>query len=424
MDKFVKFVKRNKKVIVVAAITQGAFTLLVVLVVGGFVYANRAELFDYFARHYIADSEGKRIEQNRYGRAVFSEEATIVDVVTKANPAVVSIVVTKDVPIIERYFENLDPFGGFFNDPFWGFDFQVPRIRERGTERREVGGGSGFFVSKDGLIITNRHVVADTEAEYTVFTNDGDMYNARVLARDPVLDVAVLKIEAFNTPYLEFGNSDEIRIGQTVIAIGNALGEFRNSVSVGVVSGLSRSVIAGDNFGRLELLEEVIQTDAAINPGNSGGPLLNSSGRVIGVNVVVARGAENIGFALPSNLVESVVRSVVEHGEIVRPYLGVRYVQVTPVLKERHGLPVDYGVLVVSGGSPEHPAVVRNSPANKAGIKENDIILELDGVRIDEKRSLGFLIRQRSIGDTIVLKVLRNGEEKIISAILERAPEN
>jgi len=409
-------------VIIVAALTHGVLTLVVALAVGSFVYANRSELFDYFARHYILDSEKKQNEQNGGARAIFSEEAAIVDVIAKTNPAVVSIVVTKDVPIIERYFESIDPFGGFFNDPFGRFDFQVPRLRERGTERREVGGGSGFFVSSDGLIVTNRHVVADTEAEYTVFTNDGEKHSATVLARDPILDIAVLRIESSNTPYLSFGNSDEIRIGQTAIAIGNALGEFRNSVSVGVVSGLSRSVVAGDNLGRFELLEEVIQTDAAINPGNSGGPLLDLRGKVIGINVAVTRGAENIGFALPSNLVESVVRSVVEHGEIVRPHLGVRHVQVTPSLQERYTLPVDYGVLVVSGESPDQPAVVPGSPADKAGIRENDIILEIDGARIDDRRSLGFLIRQRNIGDTITLTILRDGERKTISATLERAP--
>lgn len=422
MSTFATFFKKNKKTIVLAVIIHGVLTLIIALAVAGFVYVHRVEIANYFARYYLAHIEEQRTEQNV--PPIFLEETAIVDVIAKTNPAVVSIVVTKDVPIIERYFERFDPFGGFFHDPFGGFDLQIPRIRERGTERREVGGGSGFFVSNDGLIVTNRHVVADTEAEYTVFTNDGEKHNATVLARDPILDIAVLKIEASGTPYLAFGNSDEIRIGQTAIAIGNALGEFRNSVSVGVVSGLSRSVVAGDNLGRFELLEEVIQTDAAINPGNSGGPLLDLNGKVIGVNVAVTRGAENIGFALPSNLVESVVRSVVEHGEIVRPYLGVRYVQVTPSLKERHNLPVDYGVLVVGGGSPEHPAVVPDSPADKAGLKENDIIFEIDGERIDDRRSLGFLIRQRDIGDTITLTILRDGEEKTISATLDKAPRS
>ncbi len=423
MNKLINFIKENKKQFTVALVTYCALTLIVGVVGGGLIYANRAELFDYFAKQYLADFEERQTALNGNERIVFSEESAITDIVSKVNPAVVSIVVTKDVPIVEQYFENFDPFEEFFRDPFGGgFNFQIPRIREKGTEKREIGGGSGFFVSKDGLVVTNRHVVSDTAAEYTVLTNDGEKYEAEVLARDPILDIAILKTKAGNVPYLEFGDSSKIKLGQKVIAIGNALGEFRNSVSVGVVSGLSRSIVAGDNFGRSELLEEVLQTDAAINPGNSGGPLLDISGKVIGVNVAVSRGAENIGFALPANLVKSVVNSVKEHGEIVRPYLGVRYTQVTQALKEKNNLSVDYGALVIRGDTPEELAVIPGSPADKAGIVENDIILEVDGVKLEESKSLGFLIRQKSVGDTIALKVLSKGKEKTVSVALEKAP--
>ena len=304
MNKLFNFIKENKKSFTVALATYCALTLVIGVVGGGLIYANRAELFDYFAKQYLADFEERQIASNGNERVVFSEESAITETINKVNPAVVSIIVTKDVPIVEQYFENFDPFEEFFRDPFGGgFNFQIPRIREKGTEKREVGGGSGFFVSKDGLVVTNRHVVSDTAAEYTVLTNDGEKHEAEVLARDPILDIAILKIKAGNVPYLEFGDSSKIKLGQKVIAIGNALGEFRNSVSVGVVSGLSRSIVAGDNFGRSELLEEVIQTDAAINPGNSGGPLLDINGKVIGVNVAVSRGAGNIGFSLPARLV-------------------------------------------------------------------------------------------------------------------------
>lgn len=425
MNKLVNFIKENKKIFIISLAAYGMLTLIVGIVGGGLVYANRAELFDYFAKQYLTDFREQQITSNGNDQIVFSEESMITAVIEKVNPAVVSIVVTKDVPVIERYFENFDPFEEFFRNPFdGGFNFQIPRIREKGTEKREVGGGSGFFVSKNGLVVTNRHVVADTHAEYTVLTNDGEKYEAEVLARDPVLDIAILKTKISNVPYLEFGDSGKIKLGQKVVAIGNALGEFRNSVSVGVVSGLSRSIVAGDNLGHSELLEEVIQTDAAINPGNSGGPLLDLNGKVIGVNVAVSRGAENIGFALPANIVKNVVNSVVEHGEIIRPYLGVRYIQVTPSLKAKNNLSVDYGALIVRGDTPEELAVIPGSPADKAGIVENDIIIEVDGIKIEEGKSLGLLIRQKNVGDMIILKVLSKGKEKTVTATLEKAPKN
>ena len=196
-------------------------------------------------------------------------EETVVQSIERVNPAVVSVLVTKDVPVYEQYYETYNPFGSYRG-------FAVPRVRENGTEERQVGGGSGFIVGTDGMIVTNRHVVSDLDARYSVLLNDGTSYSVEVLARDPQLDVAILKI---NEPlekslsYVSFGDSESLRLGETVVAIGNALAEFRNSVSVGVVSGLSRSIVASDGMGGSEQLDQVIQTDAAINPGNSGGPL-------------------------------------------------------------------------------------------------------------------------------------------------------
>lgn len=353
---------------------------------------------------------------------VAQEEAAVVAAVEKATPAVVSIVISKDVPIIEQYFEESpsDPFGDFFGSPF---QFQFPQYRQNGTEKREVGGGSGFLVSSDGYIVTNKHVIAAEDAEYTVFTNDGKKHEAKVIARDPVNDLAILKIEGSDFPHLAFADSDAIKVGQSVIAIGNALAEFRNTVSVGVVSGLSRSITAGDGRGSSELLEGVIQTDAAINPGNSGGPLLNLSGDVIGVNVAVAQGSENIGFALPGKLAKSVVESVQKNGKIVRPFLGVRYIPINEAVKEKNNLTVDYGALVARGEARDELAVTPGSPADKAGIFENDIILEVDGVRLDAGKSLSSLVRQKNVGDTVRLKVLHRGEEKTIEAVLQEIPE-
>ncbi len=351
-----------------------------------------------------------------------SEAATtpsaLADMIERVNPAVVSVVVTKDVPVYERYFEEIDPWG------FWG-GFSVPRVRERGTEEREVGGGSGFFVSADGLVVTNRHVVSDTDARYSILTNEGKVYEVDVLARDPQLDVAVLKVRNLSPgellPYLSFGASESLRLGETVVAIGNALSEFRNSVSVGVVSGLSRSIVASDRRGRSERLDDVIQTDAAINPGNSGGPLLNLRGEVIGVNVATSRGADNIGFALPAHVVAGVVNSVKETGQILRPFLGVRYQMITERLKELNSLPVDYGALILRGESRDELAVLPGSPADRAGLRENDIILAVDGESL-RGRDLVQVLRTKAVGDTITLRLYQRGEENEITLTLVAAP--
>jgi len=345
--------------------------------------------------------------------AVIAPAEPLVEMIAKANPAVVSVIVTKDVPIYEQYYETFGP---------WGV-FSIPRVRENGTQEREVGGGSGFIVSNDGLIVTNNHVVVDEAARYSIVLTDGTIYTVDVLARDPDLDIAILKI---NQPiekvlsYLDFGDSSKLRLGQTVVAIGNALAEFQNSISVGVVSGLARSIVASDEWGRSEQLDQVIQTDAAINPGNSGGPLLNKEGKVIGVNVATSRGADNIGFALPAEMVKQAVDSVKEYGEIVRPFLGVRYTIVTPRLAQANNLPVEYGALITQGQTTEELAVMPSSPADKAGLTENDIILSVDGVELKDAELMA-LLRTKTVGQTISLKVLSKGEEKTVSVTLEKA---
>lgn len=352
---------------------------------------------------------------------LYPTESIVVNAVKKANPAVVAITVSKNVPVYERYLERVpSPFDGFFGDDFFG-GFTIPQLRQRGTELREVGGGSGFLVSADGYIVTNRHVVSDESAEYTVFTNDGKKHDAKVIARDPALDLAIIKINGSGFEHLAFGDSDKVEVGQTVIAIGNALAEFRNTVSVGVVSGLSRSIVASDSLGRnAEALDQLIQTDAGINHGNSGGPLLNLSGEVVGVNVAIAEGAENIGFAISSNSVKSIVESVQKTGKIIRPYLGVRYVEITEEIKEKNKLSVDYGVLVQRGETVSDLAVIPGSPADKVGIVENDIILEIDGVKLTPERSLASIIRTKKVGDTVRLKISHKGEEKSVTVTLEQ----
>ncbi len=353
----------------------------------------------------------EKITERETTERVLRQDELAVKVVEEASPAVVSIIASKDVPVIEQFFT--DPFGDdpvfkqFFGDQ--GSGFRIPQFRQKGTEKQEVSSGTGFIVSSDGLIITNKHVVSDLEASYTVFMNDGRHLGVKILARDPFQDLAVLKIEGGNFPSVRLGDSSRVKIGQTAIAIGNALGEFRNTVSVGVISGLHRSVVASGAPAGPETLQELIQTDAAINPGNSGGPLLNLSGEVIGINTAMAQGAENIGFAIPINKAKRDIESVQKQGKIVYPLLGVRYVPITKELAEKDKLGRDYGALLIS--SANDPAIVSGGPADKAGLKEKDILLELNGERIDAEHTLASLIQKYQPGDEVTFKVFRDGKE-------------
>lgn len=341
-------------------------------------------------------------------------ESQIINAIKTMSPAVVSIVVSKDVPIIEQY--NTNPFR---DDPFFKQffgDFQIPQFRQKGFKKQEVGGGSGFVVSGDGLILTNKHVVSDTKAEYTVFTNDGKKYSAKVLAHDPIIDVAILKISSSGLSAIKLGNSDDVMVGQTSIVIGNALGEFRNTASVGVISGLSRSITASGG-GITETIYDVLQTDASINPGNSGGPLLNLKGEVVGISTAMVSGAQSIGFAIPINQVKRIISDIINFGKIKTPFLGVRYLTITPSVKDFKKLPFDYGVLLTKGENNE-PAILPDSPANKAGLKEGDIILEFGDLRIDLDHPLISRINLYSVGDKIKMKIWRNGQIINLEVIL------
>jgi S1-C subfamily serine protease len=360
-----------------------------------------------------------------------SQEEAIIKVVNENSPAVVSIVITKDVPIIEEYYYNpFQEFEQFFGQPF---EFQIPQYRQKGTEKKEVGGGTGFVVSEDGMILTNRHVVLDTAADYTVLTNDGRKFPAKVLARDPVQDLAILKIEQEKTvdkegklnlkkfSTVKLGDSDKLQIGQTVIAIGNVLGEFRNSVSVGVISGLGRTITASGG-GLVETLEDVIQTDAAINQGNSGGPLLNLKGEVVGINTAMVLEAQSVGFAIPINKAKKDIEQVKTSGKISYPFLGVRYVLINEEIQKKNNLPVDYGAWVQKGSGGE-AAIFPGSAAEKAGLKEGDIILEFNGEKITTENTLAKIIMKYNPGDKVTLKILREGKEKIIEVTLGERSE-
>lgn len=357
------------------------------------------------------------------------EESATTGVVKKVSPSVVSIIISKDLSkIYNSTGPNLFPFNNFFDQgsPFnFFFGQQQPQAQPQQPQgKQEIGGGTGFVVNQEkGLILTNRHVVEDTEADYTVLANDGRKFDAQVVARDAVNDLALVQIKDKSLPQVTLGDSESVALGQTVIAIGNALGEYRNTITKGIVSGIGRNVVAGNNQGSSESLEGVFQTDAAINPGNSGGPLVNLLGQVIGINTAVNREGQLIGFAIPSNEAKRIITSFEKNGRIVRPYLGIRYLPVTPELAKANKLEVDYGVLIARGKNVNELAVVPGSPADKAGLVENDIILELNGQKVDAEHSLVKMLSQFNPGDTVKLKIYHRGERKDVQVKLEEFKE-
>lgn len=353
-------------------------------------------------------------------KGVEPSEELLVNLVQRSIPSVVSIVLTKELPVYEQYRVNpfQDPFVCEFFGPEFCEDFSAPQLRQRGTQERQVGAGSGFFVNDKGLIITNKHVVERDDVSYTVITNDGKKHDARVLARDPVNDLALVKIEGSGFPVLPFGDSSKVKLGQSVTAIGNALGQFSNTVSRGIVSGLSRSITAQGALAGPENLSGLIQTDAAINPGNSGGPLINLQGEVIGINTAIAGGAQSIGFALPVNLGKRIVDQYEKTGKITYPFLGVRYVIITPEYARQENLPVDYGALIARGDTSQDLAIVPGSPADKAGLAENDIVLEINGQKITPDNPLDKIITGLKVGDQVAMRVYSKGQNKTVTVTL------
>ena len=351
-----------------------------------------------------------------------TQEEAVIAAFKNYSPAVVSIIISKNVPTYDQYYTSPDtgnsPFGQFFGFNF-GPQVQIPQLKQNGTQLQQVGAGSGFIISNDGMILTNKHVVSDTSAEYTVITSDGKKYTAKVLARDPAQDLALVKIDGTAPfPTVVLGDSSKVQTGQSVIAIGNALGQFDNTISVGVVSGQARTITAGDSSATTsETLENLIQTDAAINEGNSGGPLLNLKGEVIGVNTAIAQGAQNIGFVIPINSAKRDINQVKSTGKISYPYLGVRYTVVDDTVQSDNKLAVNYGAWVTSG-DPTQSAVMAGSPAAAAGIKDDDIILQIDGRKIDSNNTLSSIISNHNVGDKITLTVLRGKDQLTIPVTL------
>ena len=338
-----------------------------------------------------------------------TQEQKVINVVKENSPSVVSVVIMKEVAVYEQ--EYYDPLGTGI--------FIIPKQIKTGTEKQQIGAGTGFIVSEDGLVLTNKHVAYDDKAEYIVIMNDGKEYPAKILAKDPVQDLAIMKIEA-TTKFkaLTLGSAEDIQIGQSVIAIGNALGEFQNTVSVGVISGLGRTVVASGGSVGTETLEDIIQTDAAINKGNSGGPLLNLRGEVIGINTAISSSGQNISFAISIDKAKRNIEQVKSSGKISYPYMGVRYVVITKEYAESKKLSVDYGAIITKGATADDPAIASGSPAEKAGLKEGDIILEMGGEKISKDNTIAKIISRYNPYDSVDLKILRDEKEMTINVVL------
>lgn len=298
------------------------------------------------------------------------------------------------------------------------------------TQSEEQSAGTGVIISEDGVIITNRHVVPSTTQKVSVTLSDGTkLPDVEIIGRtsdSDTLDVAFLKIKDKKGKTLtpaKIGDSSTMQVGDKVVAIGNALGQFQNTVTSGIISGFGRSLEAGDGTGgSSETLQNLFQTDTAINRGNSGGPLVNTSSEVIGINTAIAGNAENIGFTIPINDVKGLISSVLKEGKLLRPYLGVRYVTLTDDYAYQYNLSVKRGAYLAP--SEGQSVIIENSPASKAGLKEKDVIIKIDNVAVDENHSLTSILGQHSVGDKVTLTIIRDGKEQKLSATLEAAPSN
>jgi len=377
---------KSRKILIFAAV----FVILLAAVGGGAV-ADRLWGFKPL------DKLFPRGESFRVDQRVVNEESVVIKVAEEVSPSVVTV--SAQTPA--RRVLQFNPFGGGISQ------------RIEGGTPQDI--GTGFVVSEDGLVVTNKHVVSVANASYKVITKDGQEYEATQISRDPSNDIAIIKIDASGLKPAPLGDSSNLKVGQFVVAIGTALGEFRHTVTTGVISGLGRGITAGSSFeGYVERLDDVIQTDAAINPGNSGGPLVNSAGQVIGINVAVAQGAQNIGFSIPINVVKEALSQFKQTGKFpAKPYLGVQYQMISQQAAVLNKVP--QGAYVVS--------VIAGSPAESAGMKVNDIIKKFDGQELTDEDTLADAIKKKSPGEAVELEIWRDGETLKLTVTLSEFSE-
>lgn len=373
--------------------------LVVILLV---ILAGTSAIQQYFPSlgRYLSKSVQGPTQKERI--KIITEESVTIDIVKKEGPSVVTVA---------EQLSQQSSFGSM--NPFF-----APQDQQAApTTPQNI--GSGFIFSPDGMIVTNKHVVSDTQGKYQVITSDNKRYTVQKIYRDPLNDVALLKIDANENSTVQLkplvlGNSSSLQVGQYVIAIGTALGEFRNTVTTGVISGLGRGITAGEPFsGSGEQLDNVIQTDAAINPGNSGGPLIDSAGQVIGVNTAVSSQGQNIGFAIPINIVKDSLNNFNQTGQFNRPFFGVSYKMIPKDLALLNDIPE--GAYVQD--------VIPNSPAEKGGIQRGDIIISFDNQRINTQNPLTKIIEKKKVGDTIGVSLYRDTKTFSLRVTLESAPQ-
>lgn len=335
------------------------------------------------------------IEEKR--QTVVQEGEVISEVAQRVSPSVVSIVA-----------EQLSTVNNYFYGP---------------QTRTSQAAGTGLIIDASGLILTNKHVVPEGVTNVQIVMSDGVKYDkAEVIGRDPLNDIAIVKVSnPKDFKAAKLADSDSVKVGQKVIAIGNALGQFQNTVTSGIISGMGRPVEAGDRSGgETESLSNLFQTDAAINSGNSGGPLLNFSGEVIGINTAVAADAENIGFSIPINEAKGIIESVKTSGKVVRPYIGVRYIMLTADSAKELNISTQKGAYV----STEAGSIVAGSPAEKAGLKSGDVIIKVNNIELSETVSLASAVGRHKVGDTVNITIIRDGKEQKIAVTLAEAPAN
>ncbi len=300
-----------------------------------------------------------------------------------------------------------------------------------GQDIQQQSAGTGFIISSDGIVVTNRHVVPTGSQTISISLSDGtELDNVSVIGRtndSDSLDIAFLKIndkKGKKLQSLKLADSSKVQVGDKVVAIGNALGQFQNTVTEGIISGYGRSVQAGDSAGgSSETLEDLFQTDAAINEGNSGGPLVNTSGEVIGINTAIAGNAQSIGFAIPINDVKGLINSVLQKGKLLRPYLGIHYLSLTPDAVSQLGLNVKNGAYITPG-TVDQPSIISGSPADKAGLKEKDIITKINNTNIDSNNNLTAVLGRFNVGDVVTLTIIRDGKTITAKATLAAAPQS
>ncbi len=366
--------KNNKKK--TSIIIAGIVASIWLLVGAGFLGAWLSTRFGSANVPNISEYDGNTV--------VTAAESDLAELVKKVSPSVVSVVTTK---VSSGYYS-----------------------------RTSEGAGTGIIISSDGYILTNKHVVQGS-GSITVIQSDGSQHNAvKLIGTDPLNDLAILKIDkASGLPEAKLGDSGTVRVGQNVIAIGNSLGQYQNTVTSGIISGLGRPVSASlDSVGsNIESLNDLLQTDAAINPGNSGGPLINMAGQVIGINTAIVSDAQSIGFAIPINAAKGIIKGVVKGGAVSKAYLGVEYISITPDIRAEYDLSEKQGALVRGreGGSP----VVKGSPAEKAGIRDGDIITKVNDKTVGEHGGLSSLIAEFVPGDEVKLTIIRDSKSIVLS---------